>query len=106
MPHSAVLLAGGKSSRMGRDKALLTFREQPLWLHQMDTLSQTAPQEMLISAPADAPYGGSAWRIIPDAETGHGPLAGIVSALQAIQTEWLLVFPVDMPFVTADLLRE
>lgn len=105
MPHSAVLLAGGKSSRMGRDKALLDFRGQPLWRHQLDTLSQTAPQELFISAAANAPYGGGSWRIIPDAEAGHGPLAGIVSALKAMRTEWMLVLAVDVPFVTADFLR-
>jgi molybdopterin-guanine dinucleotide biosynthesis protein A len=106
MRHSAVLLAGGKSSRMGRNKAQIPFHGQPLWLRQMEVLRETAPQELLISAPRDAPYNGPAWRIVPDAEPDQGPLGGIATAFAAMSTEWLLVLAVDLPFMTADFLRD
>ena len=51
MRCSAVLLAGGKSSRMGRDKAFLEIEGEPLWQRQLATLRRLAPEQLMISGP-------------------------------------------------------
>jgi molybdenum cofactor guanylyltransferase len=105
MGHSAVLLAGGKSTRMGQDKALMVVQGEPLWRRQLAVLQQTQPEELLISAPLDAPYRIADARMVPDAIPDHGPLAGLVSCLAEMKTEWLLVLAVDLPFMTAEFLH-
>ena len=105
MAHTAVLLAGGMSSRMGRDKAALTVAGLPLWQHRLDVLRDTAPAELFISGKSDGPYAGCGVEIIPDDCPASGPLGGIASALRRCGTGWLLVLAVDMPAMTAAFLR-
>jgi molybdenum cofactor guanylyltransferase len=103
MAHSAVLLAGGKSSRMGCDKAFIDFEGRPLWQHQLAKLRGTQPEEIFISAAEDAPYQG-ACQVVPDLQPGRGPLGGVVTALQKGASQWLLVLAVDVPFVSQQFL--
>ena len=90
---------------MGRNKAWIDFRGRPLWEHQLATLRQTFPQELFISARADAPYRHEEARIIPDQVDDQGPLGGIASVLRVIETEWLILLPVDLPNMTSALLN-
>ena len=53
MKISAVLLAGGESRRMGKDKATLSFQGKPLWQIQLELLRQLMPQEIFVSARSD-----------------------------------------------------
>ncbi len=106
---SAVLLAGGRSVRMGRDKALLPHpgSGQPLILHQLATLRAAGATEVFLSiregadypqVPADLP------RLLDDG--ARGPMAGIAAALAATTQPRLLVLAVDLPGVTATMLRD
>src|SRR5687768_17396927 len=104
MLHSAVLLAGGKSSRMGRDKGALLVEGEPLWQRQLNILRRTQPRELFISGPLDGPYANTGVRIVSDAEPHLGPLGGIAAALGECTTDWLLVLAVDLPFMRADYL--
>jgi molybdopterin-guanine dinucleotide biosynthesis protein A len=103
---TAVLLAGGDSSRMGRPKALLDYRGVPLWKWQADKLLALAPAELLISTRPDLPLERGPWKIIHDQETGRGPLAGIAAALRAASSDFLIVLAVDMPAITAEFLQK
>lgn len=105
MGHSAVLLAGGKSTRMGRDKACLEVGGKSLWRRQLDVLKAIVPAELYISGPADGPYVGSEGVIVPDQMNDCGPLAGLSSTLGVCSTGWLMVLAVDMPFMTADFVK-
>ena len=105
MSHAAVLLAGGKSSRMGRDKSALLVNGRPLWERQLEVLRATDPAELFISGKTGGPYAGSGIEILADEFPDAGPLAGIASALRRCGSEWLLVLAVDMPAMTADFLR-
>jgi len=101
----AIILAGGRARRFGgQDKGLIPLLGRPLiqW-----TLDRLAPQvgEIVISANRNlADYGRLGCRVVADSLPDHpGPLAGILSAAQAIECEWVLTSPCDTPFLPADL---
>ena len=105
MSHAAVLLAGGKSSRMGRDKSALLVNGEPLWQRQLAVLRATNPTELFISGKSDGPYANCGVEILADEFPDCGPLGGIATALRRCTSERLLVLAVDMPAMTADFLR-
>ncbi len=108
---SAVLLAGGQSRRMGRDKALLTLPDgRPLWQRQLDdVLRPLRPAALFFSGPARVGLPGDV-TVLADAAApagqSLGPLAGIAAALDAMQTPLLLVLAVDLPAMTAAWFRD
>lgn len=101
MHFSAVLLAGGKSSRMGRDKALLEIAGEPLWRRQIATLRGLHPDQLMLSGP---PRGQGQLAIADEVENG-GPLAGVAAALHRCTSPLLLVIAVDLPQMTTSFLR-
>lgn len=101
---AAVLLAGGRSTRMGRDKATLIIEGQPLWQRQLATLRALNPTELFISGRRDGPYADAGVEIIEDAIPGLGPLAGIAAALRRAESPLVLVLAIDLPAMTADFL--
>jgi molybdenum cofactor guanylyltransferase len=103
MLFSAALIAGGKSTRMGRDKAALMVGGCPLWRRQLDTLAATRPAELFVAGKC-APV--EAVEVIEDRWPDCGPLGGIATALQRAKTPWLLVLAVDMPAMTPAFLSE
>ncbi len=100
MRCSAVLLAGGKSTRMGRDKALLEYEGEPLWRRQEATLRRLEPEKVFISGP---PRNGCL--TIADEFENAGPLGGIATALRRCAAPLLIVLAVDLPQMTSDFLR-
>lgn len=105
MKFSAVLLTGGKSSRMGRDKASLPYQGRMLWEHQIDILQQAGADEVLISGNSHGPYDRSTYAIIPDEYTDCGPIAGLHSALKKAKNEQVLLLAIDLPHMASDYLR-
>jgi molybdopterin-guanine dinucleotide biosynthesis protein A len=103
---TAVLLAGGSSSRMGQPKALLDYQGVPLWRRQADKLLALAPTALLISTRPDLPLEPGPWKIIHDHVAGRGPLAGIDAALLETSADFLIVLAVDMPAITTEFLRK
>ena len=102
MSISAVLLAGGESRRMGRDKATLPWRGRPLWEWQIEKLRALHPEKILLSARSDVPWRPSDVEVIVDVPPSRGPLSGLAVALAAIKTDHLLTLAVDMPFMTTE----
>lgn len=105
MNFSAVILAGGKSSRMGRDKAFLEIGGQTLLARQIQLVREVGAAEVFISGRADTDYSMFDGRVLLDELPDAGPLAGIARALAAMKSPLLLVLAVDLPEVTAPLLR-
>ena len=94
------LLAGGKSRRMGRDKAELNWHGQPLWQHQLRLAAEINANEILISGNSEGPYRYGAL-VVPDETPDAGPVAGVATLLGAMKSEWLVAVAVDMPFLNA-----
>lgn len=103
---TAAILAGGAGTRLGgRDKGLEMLAGKPLVAHVADALHGQAGR-LLISANRNTDRYGEFAPVCADAATGfRGPLAGILAALTACQTQWLLTVPVDCPRPSVDLAR-
>ncbi len=99
---SAFVLAGGRSSRMGTDKAFLQLDGRTLLARALDRLHALTPEVRTVGPAAKfAAYGP----VVEDVYADRGPLAGIHAALSASATELNLILAVDLPFVSAALLR-
>lgn len=97
------VLAGGKSSRMGTDKALLELAGRPLVLHAVTKLRRVcADVQILSSRPELAGFAP----LVPDMHHGCGPLGGLETALGHSWHEWNLFLPVDMPFLPSAFLDQ
>ena len=102
MTFSAVLLAGGESRRMGKDKATIVFDGRPFWQRQLQVLRDLGPEKIFVSTrelpswllPLDI-------ELLLDEPPFRGPLSGLTRALASIQTSHLAVLAVDMPFMTS-----
>jgi molybdopterin-guanine dinucleotide biosynthesis protein A len=88
------ILAGGKSARMGRDKALLDWHGRTLLDHMNDLVSIVADEVHVVGRGP-----------LPDRLQGLGPLSGIATALEASATNANLVVAVDLPFLTEKFLK-
>ena len=92
-----VVLAGGRSTRMGEDKSRLVVEGMPLWKRQASLLREADVQEVLVSGSMSGPWAGSGFRVVPDDLPGIGPVAGIFSALRELPADFFVVVAVDMP---------
>ena len=99
---SALILTGGKSSRMGRDKASLPFRNSSLLERAMDALSFC--DDLLLSVAHPEDYPEAKIPHITDRYPGCGPMAGICRGLEEAKNDWLFVLACDMPFFQPDLI--
>ena len=104
MQFSSVILAGGKSRRMGRDKSQLTLNGETLAARAVRTLSALSEDLLLVTNTSEQFEGLSA-RLAGDVIPGGGALSGIHAGLTAARHEWVLVVACDMPFLNLDLLR-
>jgi molybdopterin-guanine dinucleotide biosynthesis protein A len=102
MKCAGFVLAGGKSSRMGSDKALLPFKGTTLIEHVAAQVQEAAGNVTLVGC--RAPHSNFSYPIIRDIYPGRGPLSGIHTALAASHEDWNLIVACDMPEVTAAFL--
>jgi len=101
---TAVLLAGGQSRRMGRDKALLCIDGLPV-IQVLANRLQALTDEVLLSANNPTAYTFLGLRTIPDVHAGSGPLAGLHAALIHTERPLILLLACDLPDVPELLLR-
>jgi len=96
------VLAGGKSSRMGRDKALLELDGEPM-VARAAHIAEPHVSSVAIVAPAGR-YAELKLPILPDCWPGAGPLGGIATALSATRSDWNLIVGCDLPYLTSEWL--
>lgn len=99
---SGFVLAGGRSSRLGQDKALLPWNGGTLLEHAVGRLQQACGKVQVCADRDDLNTHGI---LIRDAQSGAGPLGAIVAALERSQTEWNFFLAVDLPLVPVEFLR-
>ncbi|MBM4353801.1 MAG: molybdenum cofactor guanylyltransferase [Deltaproteobacteria bacterium] len=102
---TAIVLAGGRSTRMGTDKSLLDLSGRPLIAHVVDQVRPQASR-VLLSAPTCERFSFLGLPVALDRIAGAGPLAAVASALEDSTTDWNLVVPCDMPRVPARLVTQ
>jgi len=103
-PVTGLILAGGASRRMGRNKAFLELGGRPLIEIVLERLAQVCA-EVLIVAGDTAPYSGLGVPTVRDRFTGAGVLGGLHAGLEAASCELAIAVGCDMPFLNPDLLR-
>ena len=107
---SGFVLAGGKSSRMGRNKAMLPWPGTDggtLLSHAVDRVRQVCASVQICGQVRDLEgfSAGPALACLPDSLPDAGPLGGIVSALEQSRTDWNLFLAVDLPLVPTVFLQ-
>jgi molybdopterin-guanine dinucleotide biosynthesis protein A len=109
---TAIILAGGQSSRMGRDKAFILFAGVPLLTRICQTAQNVASRVLVIS-----PWRSRYQSLIPQAcifveeiqdheNESAGPLIGFSQALPHVQTDWILLLAQDLPYLTIEILQK
>ena len=112
-PFSAILLAAGRSTRMGRDKALLEIGGVAQWCRQRDVLAAAGAVEIFLSARPEQEWARAAagfTAVVHDALESGGPMVGVAAGLERATHPWLAVLAIDLPAMRpawfATLLRE
>lgn len=103
MQTTAIILAGGKSKRMGSDKALLKIDGQTL-LERLIEKVKPLCQEVLISSNYET-HNFFSYPVLEDEILNCGPIGGISTCLKHSKTDWNLVISVDAAYVEPDFLR-
>ncbi|NJL87436.1 MAG: molybdenum cofactor guanylyltransferase [Leptolyngbyaceae cyanobacterium SM1_1_3] len=115
---SAIVLAGGNSTRMGTDKALLEINGQPL-LQRIYQVAQRVADPVYVVAPWSDRYRTvlpATCRLIAETafdsddeqtfpQISHGPMVGFVQGLRQVQTDWVLLLACDLPNLEAEVLQ-
>lgn len=101
---STLILAGGKSSRMGQDKALLEFKGKPLLLKIYDLAQQCTNFVYVVT-----PFRNKYQSILPinclfieELIPFQSPLIAVVNSLKYLNSEWILLLACDLPLLTVD----
>ena len=104
---SAALLAGGKSSRFGEDKAFFEWRGQPLFAFQLRKLAQLDPNRIFLSANPGQGFPDflEGVTIVHDEKSELGPIGGLATCLEKCESDFLIVLAVDLPNLPLDFLQ-
>jgi molybdopterin-guanine dinucleotide biosynthesis protein A len=99
----AFVLAGGKSSRMGRAKGMLPLGGRPLIVHMARLAGSVGDPPIIVGPPTK--YSGLGFRVVADDRRNLGPLGGICTALRVTENGWNLIVGCDLPFLTREWLE-
>ncbi|MEN4017747.1 MAG: molybdenum cofactor guanylyltransferase [Methanobacterium sp.] len=104
---SIIILCGGRSRRMGRDKGSMLLKGKPMVLHVLDAISDVADEIILVLRETQqikdyknilGPY--ESLKIVEDKIKDKGPLVGILTGLSNINSEYAQILPCDSPFIS------
>ena len=103
MSVSAAIMAGGKSRRMGQDKAWIELDGEPLIARVAGVLKQVADEVLIVAN--DPAYASLGLRVVPDRFPEGGALGGIATGVGAASYDRVLVAACDMPFLSTEVWR-
>ncbi len=98
---TGIILAGGKSTRMGIDKSNLLFRGKRLIEYPYELMREKCQKIIISTNTSSLKLPGVSY--VPDNYKDIGPLAGLEAGLRLSDTRWNFVLPCDMPFVNSEL---
>jgi len=101
---TGIILAGGKSSRMGTDKGLLKFNDKSFIEYSIAAIKPLVSQIIIVSNNAD--YDQFNLKRVEDIIKDAGPLAGLYSGLKVSKTECNLVLSSDIPLIRTEILNQ
>ncbi|SFR57630.1 molybdenum cofactor guanylyltransferase [Anaeromicropila populeti] len=102
--ESAIILCGGKSTRMGFDKQNIRIHDRPIVLHIASQLEPLV-NEIIIVTNTPERYDSSGYRVVGDVLKDCGPIAGVYSGLLNSSSQFSYVVAGDMPFINQDYIR-
>ncbi len=112
---SCIILCGGQSRRMGRDKGSLIIKDKPMIKYILSTLNNEINEVIIVLNDAERidKYGefidpqdyNYEMRFVEDNIKNKGPISGILTGLENISTDYAIVFPCDNPFVTKNTIQ-
>jgi molybdopterin-guanine dinucleotide biosynthesis protein A len=102
---SGAVLAGGRSSRMGRDKALLLLWDRPFLDHILTALASVFTEVVIVADGGDR-YASFGVPVVPDVFNESGPLGGIHSALTHTSASAVFAVSCDQPLLTPGIIRD
>ena len=101
---TGIVLAGGKSSRMGSDKGLLTINDKTFVEHVIVAMKPLVDKIIIVSNNKD--YDQFGYRRVDDSIKDSGPLAALYSGLKHSETEFNLVLSCDIPMIKTEILKK
>ena len=103
MSVTAAIMAGGKSKRMGQDKAWIELDGEPIIRRVANVLALVADEVIVVAN--DPRYAALGLRVVPDTFPDGGALGGIATGVSAATHDRVLVAACDMPFLSAEVWR-
>jgi len=108
--QGALILAGGKSSRLPEDKALIPLEDKPLLLHVVEETLLLTHEIVVVIGKNDKIDNyitilPSKVTVLKDTVEGKGPLVGILTGMQRMRSEYSVVLPCDSPFIKREVLE-
>jgi molybdopterin-guanine dinucleotide biosynthesis protein A len=104
MTLTGIVLAGGASRRMGRNKAWVELDGKPLVVRVIDALRKVSTETIVVTN-NEVEYRGLNVRAVPDVYPGKGSLGGLYSGLKAAENDWVFAVACDMPFLNTELVQ-
>ena len=106
--RSVIILCGGRSRRMGKDKGSLVLNDKPMLIHVLDTVREIADEIVLVLRDQEQINKYKAIlrdievsiKIVTDESKDQGPLVGILTGLSHIKSEYAQILPCDSPFIS------
>ncbi len=115
---SVIVLCGGLSTRMGQDKGSMNYHGKPMIVHVLESLKQDADEVVLVLRnevqynkyknllSKNAILESSNFKILKDTIKDKGPLGGIYTGINAINSDNALILPCDSPFISKELVTQ
>ena len=101
---TGIILAGGKSSRMGTDKGFLSLNDKPFIQYSIDVLKPLVSEIIIVSD--NSKYDVFGLKRINDVTKNAGPVAGICTGLEASSTDYNLILSCDIPLINSEILQQ
>lgn len=105
---SAIIIAGGFSTRFGRDKGLVKLKGKPFVMYLLEKVAKVVDEKVIVvgsEAQRDvfSPFFEHVADVIVDKYDGNGPLIGALTGFETVQTEYSLLLPCDTPFLSSEI---